>query len=68
MKKKKQTRDSRTKFGIDNCSRLRSNRKMYNVNSTTIKNRTINKSKKQTKQILINLYYFKVHLVKDEMG
>lgn len=44
MKKKKQTMVSLSKFGIDNCNRPRSNKKMYNINSTTRKNKTINKS------------------------
>lgn len=62
MKKKKQTRYSRTKFGIDNCSRPRSNRKMYNLNSTTIKNRTINKSKKTNKTDINNFILFQSSL------
>ena len=58
MKKKKQTMVSLSKFGIDNCNRPRSNKKMYNINSTTRKNKTINKSKKINKSNINNFILF----------
>ena len=39
---------SRSNFGIDNCKKPRSNKKMFKINSSTRKNKG-NKENKQTK-------------------